>query len=365
MGNAGAETQTSLGEDIRAAVSKLSTDEPVVIDAPVVETQEVTETPEAKAARERDEQGRFAPKKEAKAVDPAAEPESADANQQNPATENQAPAAALKAPAALKPAIKAKWAELSPEVQQEFVRLESTQQKGMQKIAEDARFGQTLREVVSPHEATFKALGIDAPRAVDALLKADYTLRTAHPREKAQYLLQLAKNYGADMSVFQPAPVDGQTPAQQPQVDPAVAAMWNRLQQIEQSQHQQQTERERIETEQASSSIEAFRNDPKNEFFEDVREDMAILINSGRAKTLQEAYDMATYANPETRQAVLDRQFAEREAKRKADQAKAVETKRAAGVSVRSSGPAQIVQAGKDESVRETLLRVSAGGGRI
>lgn len=363
MENAGAETQTSLGEDIRAAVSKLSTDEPVVTnDAPVVETPEVTETPEAKAARERDEKGRFAQKKP---DEPAAEPESADANQQNPATENQAPAAALKAPAALKPAIKAKWAELSTEVQQEFVRLESTQQKGMQKIAEDARFGQTLREVVSPHEATFKALGIDAPRAVDALLKADYTLRTAHPAQKAQFLLQLAKQYGADMSVFQPQAADGQTPQQPAQTDPAVVALWNRLQQIEQSQHQQQTERERIETEQAQSSIVAFANDPKNEFFEDVREDMAILINSGRAKTLQEAYDMATYANPDTRQAVLDRQFAERDAKRKADQAKAVETKRAAGVSVRSSGPAQVAAATKDETVGETVRRVMASGGRI
>jgi hypothetical protein len=369
----GAEGQTSVRADVEAAIAKLSTPAPDAgtndVDVNVagpgadenVDTSLPEETPTERADRERDEAGRFAKKKAEKPAEP--DPDATDPGL--PPVDPNAPVVVqTKAPASLKPGIKAKWAEIPEDVRQEFIRLESTQQKGMQKVAEDANFGRALRDVVSPHEATFRAMGVNAPQAVDALLRADYKLRTAHPVEKAQYLMQLAKSYGADMSAFQ-APVDGQNPQQSPQLDPATSAMWSELQALKQASQQQQTERERYEANKAQSEIEAFANDPANEFFEDVRGDMAILINSGRAKTLPEAYEMAKYANPEVRQAVLEREFADREAKRRAEQAKAVDAKKAAGVSVRGSGPANVTAAPKDESVRDTITRVMSGAGRI
>ncbi len=366
----GAEGQTSVRADVEAAIAKLSTPAPdasndvdVNVAGPDVDTNvdtvEVTETPAQTSARERDEAGRFAKKAE-KPAEP--DPDATDPGQ---TPVDPAAVAPAKPPASLKPGIKAKWAVIPEDVRQEFIRLESTQQKGMQKVATDANFGNAMREVVGPHEATFKALGVTPPQAVDALLKADYRLRTAHPREKAQYILQLAQNYGADMSVFQAAPVDGENRPQQTQLDPAVSAMWNELQQLKQQSQQQQTERERYEASKAQSEIDAFANDPNNVFFEDLKGDMAILISSGRAKTLQEAYDMAKYANPDVRQTVLEREFADRETKRRADQAKAVDAKKAAGVSVRGTGPANVTAADKDESVRDTITRVMSSGGRI
>jgi hypothetical protein len=57
--------------------------------------------------------------------------------------------------------------------------------------------------------------------------------------------------------------------------------------------------------------LETFSNDPKNEFYLDVRMDMATLLESGRAKDLKDAYDKAVWANPETRQVMLERQAVE------------------------------------------------------
>jgi hypothetical protein len=96
-----------------------------------------------------------------------------------------------------------------------------------------------------------------------------------------------------------------------------------------QSQQQQQQET-------LNSEIQSFAKDAVH--FEAVREDMAALLQAGRAKDLKDAYDMAVYANPQTRQALLEqqRQEALKQAQKEAIAARA----KSAAVSVRGSSPA-------------------------
>ncbi len=49
------------------------------------------------------------------------------------------------------------------------------------------------------------------------------------------------------------------------------------------------------------SQIDAFQNDPANLYFENVRDDMAVLLHNGKASDLKEAYDMACWMRPDIR----------------------------------------------------------------
>jgi predicted metal-dependent phosphoesterase TrpH len=67
-----------------------------------------------------------------------------------------------------------------------------------------------------------------------------------------------------------------------------------------------------------SQNFQQFSEDPKNEFFEDVREDMADIIemaaNRGRVLTLPQAYEQACKLHPE-----VSKIISQREAKKKGE----------------------------------------------
>jgi hypothetical protein len=58
---------------------------------------------------------------------------------------------------------------------------------------------------------------------------------------------------------------------------------------------------QRFEYENHARSIEAFRADPANKYFDHVRMDMARLVQAGRATTLKQAYRLAIRNNPQLR----------------------------------------------------------------
>lgn len=68
---------------------------------------------------------------------------------------------------------------------------------------------------------------------------------------------------------------------------------------------------------QQERAVDAFFNDPKNEFANDVAPDIQRLLETGQAKDLQSAYEQALWLNPATREKLLAKQIAERDAKAK------------------------------------------------
>ena len=65
---------------------------------------------------------------------------------------------------------------------------------------------------------------------------------------------------------------------------------------------------------EAERALVAFAADPKHEFMDDVRDAMADLIELGHAKSLEDAYQSAIWANPATRQILLTREAQQRAA---------------------------------------------------
>ncbi|WP_186260019.1 hypothetical protein [Burkholderia gladioli] len=252
-----------------------------------------------------------------------------------------------KPPQSWNAAERAHWEKIPAEVQAVITRREEEAHRGITKLGQDAAYGQKLRDVISPYLPIIRAEGGDEAGAVRDLLQTAYVLRTANPEQKVQLFRQLAGQFGVDLS----AAAQGVR-----EVDPEVAALRQELTQVrgylantEQQQHQQ------VEA-SAQQMIDAFAADPKNEFYEEVKPLMGQLLVSGRAQTMQDAYEQACWATASVRSTLMQRQQAEAESKRAAEAKAKADAKRRAGGSV-SGSPAAPVAATASAAAQNLTLR--------
>ena len=85
------------------------------------------------------------------------------------------------------------------------------------------------------------------------------------------------------------------------------------------------------------AEVERFFSDPNHPYAHNLRQQMATLLRAGHAETLEQAYEMAAYANPETR-ALLISQQQQGSARQAAERARAAASNaRAAARSVTGS----------------------------
>lgn len=285
--------------------------------------------------RARDESGRFVKAAETPAPDApkdagtqATEAQAAPADQQQPV----APTTTTddRPPVGLSAAIKGQWEKLPPEIRSEFIKRESDFHRGIDQYRQGHAMSQAWQQAVQPYMATIQSLGATPMQAVQYLFNADHQLRYAAPAQKVELFRYLAQTYGVDLGQMQ-----GGEPTQ---VDPTIAQLQAQVQQLTQHfQSGQQAQTQQVQTE-VMSEIDQFKADPKNVYFENVREDMAAMLAQGRANSLQDAYDKACWANPEVRSTLLAQQQQQSEAKRIQEaQAKVAHAKRA-GFDVQGQG---------------------------
>jgi hypothetical protein len=190
-----------------------------------------------------------------------------------------------------------------------------------------------------------QAEGSTPAKAVQSLLNTAYQLRTAGPAQKAALFQNLAEEYGVDLSAVQ----------QQEQIHPALRQMMEKINGLENTVTQQRTLQEHEEQARIHAEVNAFSADPKNTYFEQVRAAMAPLLGSGQAKDMQEAYDMACWANPQIRSTLIAAQTNEQAEKRKAEVAK----KKQAAVSITGSPSAKPLNStSPKKSIEEELADV-------
>jgi hypothetical protein len=122
---------------------------------------------------------------------------------------------------------------------------------------------------------------------------------------------------------------------------------------------QQQTQ---TQDAQVQSEIGAFAQDPANPYFNDVREHMGALMKAGKAQTLREAYDMATWAHPSIRKTLLEQQA---QAARKAEAERVKAAKIASGSPSGSPAGAKIAKdeprRSFDEDIAHAVTRALGG----
>jgi len=318
-------------------------------DTPATLDTTLTETAASESAqRARDEAGRFAVKTVdvAPAIDPAVQPAAAPAvaNAALDAAAQAAGATTAKAPSSWKPEAAAVWAKIDAgqpvtpaelkTFRDEAARREGDYHKGVQGWKQHATAGQAYEQAIAPYRETLTKLGVDGVTAVGELLKADHTLRYAPDSVKVQKLLELAQVYNIDLSK---------------QFSPEISKYERELFEMREKLAKNESAQQESVNASLESELSRFAAAPGHEHFEDVRGHMASLLSGGVAKDLEDAYQQAVFANPQTRTALLDQQ------RRASDESARLQRARAASGSVRGSSPAAGTPSAAGNSVRDAI----------
>lgn len=218
-----------------------------------------------------------------------------------------------RAPNSWKPAIREHWANLPPEVRAEVSRRELEVQQTLSQTAQVRRFAQDFAQTINPYSHLIRAQGSTPLQAVNNLMGTAARLMQGNQQEKATTVAEIIANYGIDIQVldqvlsngtYNPGNAPSQTQAVPTWAKPIFGFMDNLQRMQEQRQLQIQQE--------ADQAIQQLEQRP---FFEDVREDMADLMetaaNRGRVLTMEQAYEKAIALNPEISKIVEQRKRAE------------------------------------------------------
>lgn len=237
---------------------------------------------------------------------------------------------AIDAPNAWSGEMKAKWSSLPSEVQTYVAQREGEAHKAITRAGEKVKAFEPIEQVLQHFDPEFKRHGASPAQGIAGLLN----LQRLMDQDRVQGLVQIGATYGIDLRpFFQQQP--GQA-AEAPRIDPMVQQLQSELSQIKGKLTAKERAEQEAQVSEINSQLAAFAKDKTH--FEAVRRAMGALINSGEASTLDEAYDMAVHANPETRKRILEDQRKADEEKRKADQqAKAEQARKAGSINVRGS----------------------------
>lgn len=288
------------------------------------------ETEEQASDRARDDKGRFAKQERERHEDV---PPSAQGNPEEPAPIVE------DAPVTVPPELQRlglrkeeaeAFAKADPMLRDAFLRRSEEMHRGLEGYRQKAQYGHEFEQALQPYMQTIQQFGVHPAVAAKQLFAADHALRYGSMQEKQQMMMKIAQDYRVDLNF---------DPSQLPQVDPNVSRLEQQVQQLQSWIQQQNQAVEEREAQTLNSEISRFASDPANTYFEQVRGEMAGLLQAGIASDLKDAYEKAIYANPTIRAQVLAKQQAESEAKRKVEAAqKAQEAKRAAAVNVSKRG---------------------------
>jgi len=238
--------------------------------------------------------------------------------------------AALEPPKSWEKDMHPYWSKTDRKVQEYYLKREKQMLDGLEQYKQDAQYAKPFREVLTPYQQMLQSLNMPPQQAVDALFKAHMRLTTGTPEARRQAYLDLGKNLQIPLEQLQAAQ------AQQAPVDPKLQELEQKFSAIEYQLTQRQQAELKAAQDVATKEVEAFASDAKaHPYFDEVATDIAAFVAQG--KTLPDAYEMAVWANPVTRQKEIARVQTEHETKLKETaRLEALPKKRAAGVNVRA-----------------------------
>jgi len=367
-----ADIDTQMAADWAAIQEKHAADEPEEL-SPIAAKAD-TAIPEAAKAddaiadvsretKPRDEAGKFVKKE-------GAAPEQGNKNaSQNASVDDQAPVVSepppterniTRPPSTWKPVVRAEWDKLTPSVKAEIHRREADFQNGQAQLLPDARLGSAINKAAQPYQMLIESNYGSPDKAMSAFLQTAAALQMGSPQQKLQTIVGLSQQFGVDLSPL----LQQGTPPQQPQqqlTDPRVDQMLANQQRNEQIRQQQELQQLSGIADSWVAEKDATGN-PLRPYVGDVINEMTTLIpqikqanpHYSHSQVLDQAYDRAVWANPDTRAALQGQQQSELQAKQAAEnQNRVASAKRAASVNVprRASTPSPA----KPGSMQETL----------
>jgi hypothetical protein len=222
-------------------------------------------------------------------------------SEEPPADMTPSQAAAWEAlPKAWKKNYETHWGSLSPELKQ---YIHTREQQAFQGITTYRNGHERWTKAIQPFE---QVLGqhpeVDPVELVQVLAHNHLRLAQGTPAERRELLTNIARHYGVDLAqaAGQAQPPAGQQ-AQAPFTQEQIALLQQMLQPVVgQAQAAAQFTQEQRAAE-ANKSVDKFFSDSKNVYAEDVAQDMLQILQSRKAETLEEAYELAIMRNPEVK----------------------------------------------------------------
>lgn len=365
----------TMAADWAAIQEKYAAEEP---ETPAAEPEGQGEPVEAPVpVRARDESGKFVeqPKEVPKEAPKTAKPSKEAPKPEAAAPEHVDTPPALerdinRAPSTWKPTARAEWEKLPPTVRAEIHRRETDFLNGQSQLLPDAKFGKSVSEIVAPYRMLIEAEGGTPERAIADLMRTAAQLRMGTPQQKVQIFAQIAQQYGVDLRAF--APQTGDQPlAQQPLQDPRVDQLLAQL-------NQERQQRAQSEQQTLEGAVTNWMNEndaqgnPLRPYLGDVMTEMSALVPQIRQQSpslshdqvLQQAYERATWGNPEIRTLLLQQQAQGSSQTRSAENQNRVrEARRAASVNVPRR--ASLPNPGKPGSLEDTIAATARELGLI
>lgn len=228
-------------------------------------------------------------------------------------------------------------------------RLEAGHTKKSQEVSERLKQAEPITAAAAPFTQHHKARGVDTAQATRNALATEHTLATGTDQQKAEILLGLAQFYRVPPQLL--AARLGAPVAQDANADPRDHEIANLKATVSQLQQQfgndvasRTQAQETANANAATQEVATFRDAkdgsgaPLHPHFDAAADDIALYV--ARGMPLQDAYDRAVNANPDTRKAI--READEKAAKAKSDAesaARIAKAKKAGGVNVSGSAP--------------------------
>lgn len=312
-------TQTTLRDVISNAVEESQADE-------VAQSESVS----------RDEKGRFAAKQ--------AETEQQKVQQQVTPVETQP--VIKPRPSSWKKDYEEHWTKLDPTLQDYIAQRESDYARGVSQYKQNFEAVQPIYEALQPYMPLLQEHNIQPDQWISNLGAAHKALALGSPEEKLQMFSKLAMDYGVPLQAL-----TGQ------QYDPQQSLLMNELNQVKSQLNQFQSLQEQQEQIALQKEIESFQKDAPH--FDEVRDTMAQLLQSGMAVDLKSAYDKAIRLHDDVWQKQqAEAQQANAQAQAQQSQQKVAEAK-AKAVSPKSVSPTANMNSGNSKKDLRELLSES------
>ena len=232
---------------------------------------------------------------------------------------------AIDAPISWSAEQKAKWASLPPDTQAYIAQRDKESHEAISRAGQQIKAFEPIGKVIEQFGHVFQKNGLQPHDGIARMLAVNEMLET----DAESAIREIAKAYGINLS--------GQSDEQNANpADPRVAQLEARLARQEAHVKEQMRQQQEAENAKLAREIADFAKDKPH--FESVRKIMAGLMSSGAAEDMQQAYELATHADPTIRQSLAVEAQTKAEEQRKAEEAERVKAaKKAAGVNVKSS----------------------------
>jgi hypothetical protein len=260
-------------------------------------------------------------------------------------------------PAGLSPAAREEWKDTPPAMKEAIALREKQFAQGIFQSQNDAKRAQQMDRSMAPHAQLFALTGNNPPEMVSNLLTTASVLQMGTPAQKAQVAAKIIQDFGVDIATLDGVLSGQGVPRETSQPAQSFDQQYDERRGRERQQEQQNYQNQQMQA--VSGDVNAFANDPSNEFYKDVREDMADILDMagkrGVNMDLPTAYQRACLIRPDIKSIIDGR-----------TSGKNVANARGAAISLTGSPGGAGSGSVKDESLADTIRRaMGSDGNRI